>query len=149
MTLPEVLSGAGYYCGLVGKWHLGDNLNPQEGFEYWVTMASGLTRSFYNVEVVEDGKIRVEPGYLTDFWTDRAIRFLYWDAQEKGYRIQIELPYQQLHQTKYKFNALISSFVAVRAKNGEAYAFMLSDEMVKVAYRFVLMGRAGHLRVPG
>ncbi len=75
-TLPEVLSEAGYYSGLVGKWHLGDNLNPQEGFDYWVTMPSGLTKNFYDVEVIENGEIRNQPGYITDFWTDRAIRFL-------------------------------------------------------------------------
>src|SRR5512138_2502227 len=28
----ETLSEAGYRCGLSGKWHLGDSLNPQKGF---------------------------------------------------------------------------------------------------------------------
>jgi arylsulfatase A-like enzyme len=75
-TLPEILAGAGYTCGLSGKWHLGDNLRPQEGFTYWVTMPHGHTRTFYNAEVIEDGKARKEPGYLTDFWTDDGIDFI-------------------------------------------------------------------------
>ena len=29
-TLPKILSESGYTCGLCGKWHLGDNLKPQE-----------------------------------------------------------------------------------------------------------------------
>src|SRR4051795_743667 len=75
-SLPEILAGAGYACGLSGKWHLGANATPQEGFTSWITMPHGHTVTFYDAEVLEGGKLRKEPGYLTDLWTDRAVRFL-------------------------------------------------------------------------
>jgi arylsulfatase A-like enzyme len=75
-SLSEILKDVGYVCGLSGKWHLGGNLRPQEGFSEWVTMPHGHTSTFYDAEVIEDGKVRKEPGYLTDFWTGHAVRFI-------------------------------------------------------------------------
>ncbi len=75
-SLPEILAESGYVGGLSGKWHLGDNLHRQEGFTYWVTKPHGHTSTFYNAEVIENGRIRIEPQYLTDFWTDHGVRFI-------------------------------------------------------------------------
>jgi arylsulfatase A-like enzyme len=75
-SLPKILKEAGYVCGLSGKWHLGANLTPQEGFADWITMPAGHTREFYDQEVIENGKIRKEPKYLTDLWTEHAVSFI-------------------------------------------------------------------------
>ena len=76
-SIGEVLHDAGYTCGLVGKWHLGANLTPQEGFEdYWITMPHGGTSTFYGAQVIEKGVLRREPEYLTDFWSRHAVKFI-------------------------------------------------------------------------
>lgn len=76
-SLGELFKSAGYACGLSGKWHLGDNLRPQEGFDdLWVTKPAGSSAEFYDQEVIENGAIRKEPQYLTDLWTDRGVAFI-------------------------------------------------------------------------
>ncbi|MCA9190769.1 MAG: sulfatase-like hydrolase/transferase [Planctomycetales bacterium] len=75
-TLPKIFKAAGYACGLSGKWHLGGNMEPQEGFSYWITKPHGHSPGFYDQEIIEAGDIRKEPGYLTDLWTEHAVDFI-------------------------------------------------------------------------
>jgi arylsulfatase A-like enzyme len=89
-TLPKILAENGYVCGLTGKWHLGANLTPQEGFTYWITMVRGSTSEFYDLQVIEDGQVRKEPKYATDLWTEHAVRFI---RQNKDRPFFLYLPY--------------------------------------------------------
>ncbi|MEQ1824835.1 MAG: sulfatase-like hydrolase/transferase [Pirellula sp.] len=75
-SMGEILQANGYVCGLSGKWHLGDNLNPSEGFTSWVTKPDGHTNEFYDQPVIENGKVRQELGYTTDLWTRKGIEFI-------------------------------------------------------------------------
>ena len=71
----EVLAENGYVCGLSGKWHLGDSLQPQKGYSYWHIMPYGGSH-YYNAPFIEDGKVSLKPQYLTDVITDHALTFL-------------------------------------------------------------------------
>lgn len=76
-TLAEKLSAAGYRCGMVGKWHVGDDARPAAGFEFWDALNgeypihhdgdNGFSRDGTEYRVV---------GNLTDAITARAHRFL-------------------------------------------------------------------------
>ena len=75
--LGQVFKSRGYACGLVGKWHLGGNITPQQGFtDYWVTMPAGSTATFFDAQVIEHGEVRKEPEHLTRFWTRHALKFI-------------------------------------------------------------------------
>lgn len=76
-SLPKMLKARGYACGLVGKWHLGGNESPQEGFDdYWITKPIGSTATFFDDQIIENGKIRKEPEHATRFWTRHALEFI-------------------------------------------------------------------------
>jgi arylsulfatase A-like enzyme len=43
-TVAEVLTAHGYRCGYAGKWHLGDELRAQRGFDaFWSSIEDGYT----------------------------------------------------------------------------------------------------------
>jgi arylsulfatase A-like enzyme len=75
-NLPLILSNAGYNCGMSGKWHLGDSLHLQLGFNYWFAKPYGHTDTFYDAEAIWQGEVYREPRYYTDAITDHAVDFL-------------------------------------------------------------------------
>jgi choline-sulfatase len=75
VMISDVLSGAGYRCGYVGKWHMGKDQRPGHGYQYTYTMTGG-SRSYTDPEMFLNGEPVQEKGYLTDLMTRRACEFL-------------------------------------------------------------------------
>jgi len=71
----QILAHNGYRCGLSGKWHLGDSLQPQQGFSYWRVVPYGGS-DYYDAPILRDGVMEIDERYLTDVITKGALEFL-------------------------------------------------------------------------
>ena len=78
--IPEVLKPAGYFSGMIGKWHLGDapEFNPvREGFDsYFGVPYSNDMKPFYFIEGTERSKQKPVMDELTATYTRRATDFI-------------------------------------------------------------------------
>jgi arylsulfatase A-like enzyme len=70
-TVAKYLHSAGYYTGMIGKWHLGSD---PTGFDRW-SVLPGQGVYFDPDFLGPDGRIQIR-GYVTDVITDLAIEFL-------------------------------------------------------------------------
>src|SRR5207302_702725 len=91
-TLAQVLRGAGYVTGVVGKWHLGaaPKFHPnRRGFdEYFGFLGGGhiyLPRQQgsqeYLIPILRNDAPVAEPDYLTDAFSREAVAFIERQAQ--------------------------------------------------------------------
>ena len=74
-TVYDALREAGYHMGFVGKWHMGDSLRPRPGFDEWTVLLGGGC-AYRHPDVSIDGEPRYLNEYVTDFFTERAVRFI-------------------------------------------------------------------------
>lgn len=76
ITLPQILSEAGYQTGLCGKWHLGADEKPHPGFDYWFSPAGEYPKPIGFTHFSENGTVQKISGHKPPIITDRAVQFL-------------------------------------------------------------------------
>ncbi|MCE2863982.1 MAG: sulfatase-like hydrolase/transferase [Opitutaceae bacterium] len=97
-TLPTFARGlraAGYNTGFIGKWHMGNDPTPRPGFDYWVAMKG--QGEVADPELFEDGRLARAPGYVTDIFTERALKFI---GRSRSGPFMLMLSHKALHPNK-------------------------------------------------
>lgn len=96
LTLWQMLKPAGYVCGLIGKWHLGEaeNLHPlPRGFDEFFGFLKAAS-TYWNASLLQGDTPYTEPDYLTDAFTREAISFINRHASEPFF---LYLAYNAVH----------------------------------------------------
>src|SRR6266446_6392541 len=78
LTLPQLLSPAGYVSGAVGKWHLGVQLNhfpTERGFDEFYGFLDAAS-PYYHAPLYRDETPVIETEYLTDAFTREGVDFI-------------------------------------------------------------------------
>ena len=92
VMISDLLAAARYECGYVGKWHMGNDLQPQHNYRYW---RAGLSSGkFTDAEVSVDGKRVTEKGYSTEIFTRLATDFI---VQKHSQPWFLAISYQNPH----------------------------------------------------
>ena len=98
VTIADILKHNGYKTGLIGKWHLGSfdpRFKPEKrGFDEAICFRGGM-HDYYDWRLESGERIlRADGRYLTDLWTDEAVRFLERHQKEPFY---LHLTYNAPH----------------------------------------------------
>ncbi len=82
-TVPELLGDSAYRTGYMGKWHLGDEVFAQHGFEEWKAIEDGIYRKYYSAGRDRNARsayhhflvrLGYKPGEANDFSRNFATR---------------------------------------------------------------------------
>lgn len=95
-TWPKILSNAGYYTGLIGKWHLGylDKYHPTNlGYQEFTGFIAGGTKTA-NPKIEKQGKEKKMQGLTADILTNEAISFL---QNHQNKKFALSLHYRAPH----------------------------------------------------
>lgn len=96
VTWPLVLQRRGYYTGLIGKWHLGEqptNHPTRLGFDTFFGALGGSFKPL-DPELELDGRLTKVEGFGADILTDAALRFI---ETNRARRFALLIHYREPH----------------------------------------------------
>ena len=129
--MADVLSGAGYATGLIGKWHNGaldQRYHPvSRGFQEFVGFQGGWN-PFYRYRLDRNGSIEYGDGqtYLTDVFSDAAIDFIERHQREPFF---LQLAYNAPHFPLEAPDALAQKYVDMGFSLGVSLIYAMIEVM--------------------
>lgn len=139
VTLPELMQGAGYATGMVGKWHLGGREGqrpPEQGFQEFFGFLEGAHRFTPDPTFVEGTSLFVpfqagirrgleyvrETEYLTDALGREALSFIDRHAEEPFF---LYLPFNAVHSPLDATDSLRARVDGIGPPKRREYAALL------------------------
>ncbi|MEM7453493.1 MAG: sulfatase-like hydrolase/transferase [Planctomycetota bacterium] len=92
--VTRYLQQAGYKTAMIGKWHMGQNGQPREYFDHWISF-KGQGKYFDQMFNINGRQVQRE-GYTTDILADMAIDFI--DSQSADQPYFLMLSHKAVHE---------------------------------------------------
>ncbi|MCP5116967.1 MAG: sulfatase-like hydrolase/transferase [bacterium] len=86
--VSDLLAGAGYNCGYVGKWHMGSDARPGHGYEFTYTLPAG-DAAYQDPLMSRNGEEVRESGYVSTLMTKAACEFLEGQSADKRFFLSV------------------------------------------------------------
>ncbi len=127
-TIADRLKAAGYFTGIIGKWHLGEApemVPPRRGFdEYFGFLAGARTYDPTKGPPIFRGTEPVkETEYLTDAFGREAASFV---ERHQKHPFFLEVSFNAVHTPMEATDARLAKFASIPDKTRRTYAAMLS-----------------------
>jgi arylsulfatase A-like enzyme len=136
-TIADALKPLGYRTGLVGKWHLGDRdcfYPTNRGFDWFCGLREGSRSYFYDAKnddksgspkaIELNGKPVKFEGYLTDFFTEKAVEFI--EGQNAETPFFLFLSYTAPHAPMHATDEDLQRFKHIKNEKRRTYFAMVS-----------------------
>ena len=129
LTLGEVFKLNGYVTGCFGKWHNGAHYpqHPnQQGFEEFIGFCAGHWNNYFNTSLQHNGDSIKATGYITDFLTNQALRFI---KTNKGHNFFCYIPYNVPHSPFQVPDQYFDKYKAMGLDDKNACVYGMCEDM--------------------